>query len=83
MTDMTMTLKSAALGLALLLVAGPSFASSEAPHVGQALPLTSPAFTTAGAEGAPVFAAPASGATVVSGSAQLSSSSEAYVGQKG
>jgi hypothetical protein len=79
---MTKTLTSAFFGLALLLVAGPSFASSEAPYVGQARPITSPAFTTAGAEGPAVFVAPQAGSPVVSGVA-LSSSSEAYVGQKG
>jgi len=76
-------MKTTLLAAALIALAGPAFASSEAPHVGQANPITSPAFTTAGAEGPAVFAAPAPGATVVSGSAQLSSSSEAYVGQKG
>lgn len=80
---MTKTLTNAAFGLALLLVAGPSFASSEAPHAGEARPLTSPAYTTAGAEAAPVFEAPAPGAVVTSGIAQLPSSSEAYQGQKG
>jgi hypothetical protein len=79
---MTINLKSTAFGLALLLVAGPSFASSEAPYVGQANPITSPAFTTAGAEGPAMFAAPQAGSPVLGGVA-LSSNSEAYVGQKG
>lgn len=79
---MTKTLTNAAFGLALLLVAGPSFASSEAPYAGQAHPISSPAFTTAGSEGPAVLAAPQAGSPVVGG-VTLSSNSEAYVGQKG
>ncbi len=76
------TLNASVLGLSLLLGGIPAYASSEAPVQGSATVITAPSFSTAGAEGAPVFAQPGS-STVMSGQPQnVAGSSEGYVGPK-
>jgi hypothetical protein len=49
------SMKTALFAAGLILAGSPAFASTEVPISGSANVLTSPSYTTAGSEGAPVF----------------------------
>ncbi|WP_144299667.1 hypothetical protein [Elioraea rosea] len=79
---MNKTLNASLLGLSLLLAGLPAYASSEAPVKGTASVIAAPSFSTAGAEGAPVFAPQANASVQTGKPSNVAQSSEGYVGPR-
>jgi len=75
-------MKTTLLAAALIALAAPAFASSEAPVTGTPRVITSPAFTTAGSEGPAMFLPARPDMRIVAGGT-LPLSAEGYVGQRG
>lgn len=75
-------MKTTLLAAALIALAAPAFASSEAPHVGEARVISAPGFTTAGADGPAMFLPARPEMRIVAG-VGVPTSAEGYVGQRG